>query len=226
MGDSNLTVTSTGIQLPSTANSATPSDIDYQGSYANTAGTASKQMLKLFYDGTSCYGLGVSAGQLEIMTYSTGIHAFYNGTTLVGRINANGNLGVGVDPAYKGDFNGQVHATCFPVSSDIRFKKNIKPIDGALSKILKLKGVTYEWNEFINTVRDGYELNVPIIGFIAQELEKVVPELVSKWKLNDDCQDARAVDYQRVVPVLVEAMKEQQKQIEDLKNRVKALENK
>jgi polyhydroxyalkanoate synthesis regulator phasin len=92
--------------------------------------------------------------------------------------------------------------------------------------ILLLKVVTYEWNEFINTVRDGYELNVPIIGFIAQELEKVVPELVSKWKLNDDCQDARAVDYQRVVPVLVEAMKEQQKQIEDLKNRVKALENK
>ena len=91
---------------------------------------------------------------------------------------------------------------------------------------MKLKGVKYEWNEFINGIRDGYGLGTPIIGFIAQELEQVLPELVSKWKLNDDMDDARAVDYPRLVVVLTEAIKEQQAQINDLKNRVITLENK
>jgi hypothetical protein len=227
LGDSNITVTSTGIQLPYSPASASPSDIDFNLSYANTAGTPSKQLIKMYYDGASCYGFGVSGGQLEIMAYVGGIHAFYNGTTLVAQFNASGNLGVGVTPSsYKGDFNGSVHATSFPVSSDVRFKKKITPIENALSKVMKLKGVKYEWNEFINGVRDGYELNVPVIGFIAQELELVMPELVSKWKLNDECPDARAVDYPRMVVVLTEAIKEQQYQIEDLKNRLTILENK
>jgi hypothetical protein len=227
LGDSNLTVTGTGIKLPSTPASNTPSDIDFNLSYASAAGIPARQMIKLYYDGASCYGFGVSGGQLEIMTYSSAIHAFYNGTTLVAQFNASGNLGVGVTPSsYKGDFNGSVHATSFPVSSDVRFKKKITPIENALSKVMKLKGVKYEWNEFINGVRDGYELNVPVIGFIAQELELVMPELVSKWKLNDECPDARAVDYPRMVVVLTEAIKEQQYQIEDLKNRLTILENK
>jgi hypothetical protein len=136
-------------------------------------------------------------------------------------------LGIGVaSPAYKLDVNGQAHATSFPTSSDVRFKKNIKLIKNALEKVMKLRGVTYEWNEFINNTRDGYALNSPVLGFIAQELELVVPELVSKWKLNEDCQDARAVDYPRVVVLLTEAIKEQQAQINDLKTRISILENK
>ena len=213
--------------LPSTVASATPSDISFGTTYANTSGTPAKQMIKLYYDGTSCYGFGVSAGQLEIMAYSTGIHAFYNGTTLVAQLNANGNLGVGVTPSsYKGDFNGQVHATCFPTSSDRRFKKKIVPIENALEKVMKLKGVKYEWNEFINSVRDGYALNIPVIGFVAQDLQEVFPELVCEWELNDEVKDARAVDYSRMVAVLTEAIKEQQHQIQDLKNRLTILENK
>jgi hypothetical protein len=161
------------------------------------------------------------------MAYTGGIHAFYNGATLVGQFNANGNLGVGVTPSsYKLDVNGNIHGTGFPTSSDLRFKKNIKPIQNALDSVMKLKGVKYEWNEFINGIRDGYGLGTPIIGFIAQELEQVLPELVSKWKLNDDMDDARAVDYPRLVVVLTEAIKEQQAQINDLKNRVTILENK
>ena len=161
------------------------------------------------------------------MTYTGGIHAFYNGATLVGQFNASGNLGVGVTPSsYKIDANGQVHATCFPTSSDVRFKKKIVPLENALEKVLALRGVQYEWNEFINNIRDGYTLNVPIIGFIAQEMEQVVPELVSKWQLNDDMKDARAVDYPRMVVILTEAIKEQQGQINELKSRVTVLENK
>jgi len=226
-GNIGIGTTTTGAKLTflSSSNSAAPPDISFSQSYANTAGTAAKQLIKLFYDGTSCYGLGVSSGQLEIMTYSTGIHAFYNGGTLVAQLNANGNLGVGVTPSsYKGDFNGQVHATSFPTSSDIRFKKNIIPISNALNKVLKLQGVTYEWNEFINNIRDGYTLNTPILGFIAQDVEKIVPEVITKWELNDECKDARAIDYPRIVALLTEAIKEQQLQINDLKNRVIMLE--
>jgi len=142
-------------------------------------------------------------------------------------LGTNGNIGIKTaSPGYHLDVNGNVHAVSHPTSSDVRFKKNIKPIENALSKVLKLRGVKYEWNEFINNTRDGYDLNSPIIGFIAQELELIVPELVSKWKLNEDCQDARAVDYPRVVVLLTEAIKEQQAQINDLKTRISILENK
>jgi hypothetical protein len=133
-------------------------------------------------------------------------------------------LGVGVSPSYTLDVNGNAHATSFPTSSDLRFKKNIKPIENALQKIMKLRGVTYEWNEFINNIRDGYTLNTPVIGFIAQEIEQVLPELVNTWKLSDDCPDARSLDYPRITAVLTEAIKEQQAQINELKSRVSALE--
>jgi hypothetical protein len=212
--------------LPTTTNSATPSNISFGTSYADAVSFA-KLQLKFYHDGTSAYGLGVSAGQLNIMSYTGGIHAFYNGATLVGQFNASGNLGVGVAPSsYKLDVNGTAHATSFPTSSDARFKKNIRPISGALEKIMNLRGVTYEWNEFINNTRDGYTLNTPVIGFIAQELEKVIPELVSTWKLDDQCQDARAIDYPRLTAMLVEAIKEQQNQINSIKARVFALESK
>ena len=136
-------------------------------------------------------------------------------------------VGIGTSgPAYELDVNGQVHATCFPTSSDIRFKKNIVPLENALEKVLALRGVSYEWNEFIHSVRDGYNLNVPIIGMIAQEVEQIIPQIVGTWKLNDELTDAKALEYQRLVPYLIEAIKEQQTQINDLKTRISILENK
>ena len=84
----------------------------------------------------------------------------------------------------------------------------------------------YEWNEFVNSVRDGYALNVPIIGMIAQEVEKIIPQIVGTWKLNDELTDAKSLEYQRIVPYLVEAIKEQQKQIDQLKSDVNYLKSK
>ncbi len=142
-------------------------------------------------------------------------------------INNNGNLGVGTSPtSYKLDVNGSCHATSFPTSSDARFKKNIKPLENCVDKVKKMQGVSYEWNEFINNRRDGYFLNTPVLGVIAQDLEKIIPEVVSRWNLSDDCKDARAVDYIRIIPVLIEAIKEQQVELDDLKNRLIKLENK
>ena len=142
------------------------------------------------------------------------------------RVLSGGDVGIGVSPSYKLDVNGSCHATCFPTSSDIRFKKKITPLENSLEKIKKLQGVKYEWNEFVNSRRDGYKLNVPIIGLIAQDVEKVIPEIIDVWKLSDDCQDARSIEYPRLIPFLIEAIKDQQDQIEDLKNRLTVLENK
>ena len=97
----------------------------------------------------------------------------------------------------------------FP-SSDKRLKDNIKLISTPLDKILKIGGYTFNWNE----KQDMY--NGQDIGVIAQEIEKVLPEVVEK---RDN--GYKAVKYEKIVPLLIESIKEQQKQIEELKKLIK-----
>jgi hypothetical protein len=106
-------------------------------------------------------------------------------------------------------------------TSDARFKDNVVTIDSALDKIKRLRGVEYDWNA---TSRKGQR----DLGFIAQELEKVLPELVREKSLaigefENSKVKAKTVDYEKITAVLVEAMKEQQEQIEDLKAQVERL---
>ncbi len=108
--------------------------------------------------------------------------------------------------------DNSVYADAFIYNSDRAFKENIKPIENALDTALSLNGVTY------NLKKDGRAS----IGFIAQEVEAILPELV------DGEEGAKGVNYGQVVAVLTEAMKEQQEQInllrqeiEDLKNAIK-----
>ena len=95
--------------------------------------------------------------------------------------------------------------------SDARIKTNIKPIDSSLEKVLKLTGVTYN--------RTDLEDKSTKIGFIAQEIEKVVPEVVTY----DSEKDKYSVSYGNVTALLVEAIKEQQTQIEELKTIINGL---
>ena len=106
---------------------------------------------------------------------------------------------------------GAVTAHSFVTYSDESLKTNIAPMDSALSTVKKLQGVTYDWKN------DGSN----DIGFIAQEVAKVVPEVVTET----GNEGYFAMDYARLTAVLVEGMKEQQKQIEDLKNVVVKLSN-
>ncbi len=102
-------------------------------------------------------------------------------------------------------------------SSDQRFKTDIQAYMGALDKLKKIRGVSYYWNrdEFPDRkFKEGRQ-----VGVIAQEVEQVIPELVSTGP-----DGYKAVDYAKLTPVLIEAIKEQQKYIENLENKNKQME--
>ena len=97
--------------------------------------------------------------------------------------------------------------------SDQRLKTDVKPTTDNLEKILKLEPIEYRW-------KDGGRDGKKEIGLIAQEVEKIVPEVVRENKrLSDDDETLyKQVDYEHLVSTLIGAVQEQQKQIDDLKS--------
>lgn len=101
------------------------------------------------------------------------------------------------------------------VPSDIRWKENLAPVENALGKIKQLKGYSFSWKQdYLDSVggADGYHVSEKDLGFIAQEVEEVLPEIVGT-----NSEGFKHVRYDRIIAVLVEAVKEQQEQIERLK---------
>jgi hypothetical protein len=101
---------------------------------------------------------------------------------------------------------GTLSATQFTSLSDANKKKNIRPIENAIEITKKLEGVRFDWKDN----------DAPSIGVIAQEVEKVLPELVIE---NDGI---KSVSYGNIVGVLIEAIKEQQVRIEELERKLNA----
>jgi hypothetical protein len=96
--------------------------------------------------------------------------------------------------------NGTAYATVgWTTYSDVRLKTDVESIPGARSKALALRGVTFKWKES----------GAHSVGFIAQEVEKVLPEVVST-----DPRGLKAVDYSKLTPLLVEALKDQEAELE------------
>ena len=106
-----------------------------------------------------------------------------------------------------GTFTATGDVVAFGSPSDIRLKENIKPIKSALDKAMKLQGVTFDWKEN-NNVLDLKE----DIGFIAQDIQKVLPELVRENK-----DGMLSMRHQGITPILLEAIKELKAEIEELK---------
>ena len=102
-------------------------------------------------------------------------------------------------------------------SSDISMKDKIRPIESAIFKVKQIRGVTFDWNEKSTELQQekGHD-----VGLIAQEVEKVLPEIVQIRK-----DGIKAIQYEKVVPLLVEAIKEQQVTIENLTKRIELLED-
>ena len=102
---------------------------------------------------------------------------------------------------------GVTTATDFNSTSDIRLKTNIKPIDDPLAKVIQIEGVSFNWKKD----------DKPSLGVIADQVEKILPQLVHG-------DDPKTVNYNGLIGLLIEAVKEQQTQIDDLKSRLYKLE--
>lgn len=199
---------------------------------ANTAAIDSKQSndniaLIGHHNVTPYYGIGVEGrgGYIGVR----GVSDLYSGNGY--RYGVYG-YAYGGYTNWAGYFNGYVYATSYYNSSDKNLKNNIQTIPTALKKIMDLNGVTFEWkteSELENIVKqtgkkDPFKMNLPVglqYGVVAQDVEKVLPELV-----NTDADGLKSVDYVKIIPVLIEAIKEQQKQIELLKGEVELLKTK
>ncbi len=104
--------------------------------------------------------------------------------------------------------------------SDERLKTDIKRIESPLEKLLSLRGFTYKFNDLAKSLTENYGDEIQV-GVSAQEVKKVLPEAVKPAPINPDYM---TVQYEKLVPLLIEAMKEQQETIENLKSRLEKLE--
>jgi hypothetical protein len=154
-------------------------------------------------------GLGVAGA-----FYANSIQSTPIGTTAA----ANGaftRLGVGTSAfGSPGEIRATDNITAY-YSSDINLKENIVPISNALLKLGILRGVTFDWKESYIDARggeDGYFVRRNDVGVIAQEVQAVLPEAVAERE-----DGTLAVKYDRIIPLLIEAIKE-------LRNRVEQLE--
>ena len=106
-------------------------------------------------------------------------------------------------------------------SSDARLKENIKLIENPITIIDQIRGVTFDWTDEHMARRggeDGYFVRKHDIGVIAQEVQAVLPELVGTRE-----DGYLAVKYEKMVPLLIEAIKAQQKTIDTLTSEIKEI---
>ena len=122
--------------------------------------------------------------------------------------NSNGYVGINsTSPSAELDVNGEIKTVDINVASDANLKTNIKTIKDPLEKVLKIRGVTFDWKENLKSSA----------GVIAQEVEEVFPELVKD-------KGSKSANYNGLIRLLIETVKNQQAQIDDLNNRLSKLE--
>jgi hypothetical protein len=179
------------------------------------------------------YGFGINGGTLRYQTDAAAAdHVFFAAVSSTSsqelmRIKGNGNVGIGTNaPSQKLHVIGNILASGTITPSDLRYKKDIELIDHPLDKIEEIRGVTYKLktDEFPES---GFTEEIQA-GVIAQEVEAVLPQVVVT-----DQNGYKAVDYSKMVPLLIEGIKELKKQSEEykkenaeLKKRVRKLEKK
>ncbi|MGV6809733.1 MAG: tail fiber domain-containing protein [bacterium] len=128
------------------------------------------------------------------------------------------NIGIGIaSPTETLHVVGNILATGTVTPSDERLKKDIKPVENALAKVMQLQGVTYKWKN-----PDSLKADTDTqLGLIAQQVEKVIPEVV---ETANDAQGSKSVSYASLVALLIESTKALKHENEALKTRLDALE--
>ncbi len=157
-------------------------------------------------------GSGLDADLLD------GLNAATTGANTIVRTDGSGNIAA----------SGNVTA----YSSDRRLKENFNHIDSPVEKIQKLNGYTFDWNEKSKELGFTPKHEKNDIGLIAQEVEDILPQAVAPapfdTKSNGESKSGEnylTIQYERLVPLLVEAIKEQQNQINKLTQEIEQLKN-
>jgi len=194
----------------------------------NPSGTITPNKIRLYDDGANnVYGVGISGGQMDIIaagsiyfhntvlasntTYAMGYFTPkpYTGTTYNGST-----LGV------VGDILATQNITAY--YSDRRLKENVTIITDAVEKVKSLNGIQYTPNDLAASF--GYDKSTKLVGLFADEVEAVLPEAVQKAPFDTDKngnsitgENYKTIQYEKIVPLLVEAIKELKAEIEQLK---------
>ena len=113
---------------------------------------------------------------------------------------------------------GSVQARSFPTTSDARHKTDITPLTNVLGRLDKLHAIVFSWSGLPKS--QGHCAEHREIGVIAQEIEKVFPELVSTWEGR-----YKAVEYGRFSAVLLEAVKELKAKVDALAAKIAPLQS-
>jgi len=173
-------------------------DNGYNGLIRVTRAPASGQYINLTRNGNVVWSLGTVYNS---NTFAIGIgqatDSAFTAPTL--SINTAGNVGIGTtSPSYMLHVNGSVAGVgAYNALSDIRYKKDVQSLAHSLAKILAIRGVTYKWID-----EDKYGSQTQI-GVIAQEIEKIVPEVVTTGS-----DGVKRVKYTDLIPLVIEAMQE------------------
>jgi hypothetical protein len=165
---------------------------------------------------------GTDASSVAFGAGGTVLYAVPNSATQV--------LSLGVGTAASGT-TGEIRATNAITSfySDERLKENITEIDNAIQKVMSLRGVTYTSNQLAESF--GYTNKEEQVGVIAQDVEKVLPQIVKPApfdiislqegiEISRSGENYKTVQYEKLVPLLIQAIKEQQVMIEELQKKV------
>ncbi|MFA5129511.1 MAG: tail fiber domain-containing protein [Patescibacteria group bacterium] len=188
---------------------ATPDTISLGATYSNVAGNNTK--MRVWEDGANYGGIGVSPNQIDYRVWAGGDHVFYETTTQLFRIvHSTGNA------TLKGTLTQ---------NSDLEFKKDISKLTRyGIDQIMELNPVSY-------VMKDDPD-DTTQIGFIAQDVKKIMPEFVAGTALSDGG-TGLSLNYSGMVTVLTKGMQDQQHEIdalkaknEDLEKRLDALEAK
>ena len=225
-----LSVGSMGIGTDNSQNQIFGTGVNSNGLLIGAATTANGQGIKIKADAVNRYSITSVSGQHLALTTegeywgttsSPGgqIRLLENGDTNVYKIQLRGNARCITNGTQTGILSAANDVIAF--ASDERLKENIINISNPLEKLKQLRGVYFDWKEktdegklikdlgFIPPIQKGE------IGMIAQEVEKVIPQAIEPAPFDNEY---KTIKYDRIIPLLVECIKDQQKQIDELKS--------
>jgi hypothetical protein len=165
------------------------------------------EKILLYPGGAGEVGIGVYGNELRLHCDNPGSMVSFGTQDNAGVFTQAGRFQISAPYALY--VNGSIWANGTTYASDERFKQNITPITTPLQKLLQLNGVEYEMKSSAfpaNNFQSGRQ-----IGLLAQNVEKIFPEAVN------ELDGYKGVDYARLVPLLIESIKELKKEIEELK---------